>query len=396
MTTIARFEADAYATDLDTEVLYTGEADGRVFAVLADTIFYPAGGGQPADHGTIGGVAVLDVERRAGEIRHHLDGSVPTGATRLRLDWSRRFDHMQQHTAQHLLTAVAQDRFGWATTAFHLGAELSDVELEAGAIDHERITALEDAVAAEVRAARAVSARCVSPEALRSLAVRTRGLPAGHRGDVRLVEIAGIDLNTCGGTHVRSTAELEAVALLHTEPMRGGTRLHFVAGGRLRRRLAAHERRNAELRTILGAPDDEFAGVAQLRSEQLREAERRARHLGESLVEAVASELAVRDATVVDAHFEGRDAPFLAALGRALARRSPAKAFLLTAAGASGVAFLVGSGDALEADVQAAGRAVAAALGGRGGGSGRSFQGKAGSLDGREAAVAVLRSAVSA
>ena len=109
------------------------------------------------------------------------------------LDWARRFDHMQQHTAQHLLTAVAADRFGWPTTAFHLGEHVSDVELDVAAIDEEQLRSLENAVAAEVRAARPVTARRVSRDEYERTDVRSRGLPAGHAGDVRLVEIDGVD-----------------------------------------------------------------------------------------------------------------------------------------------------------------------------------------------------------
>ena len=385
------YESEPFSTEIDTAVVEVGDEAGRPYAVLTDTVLYPEGGGQPADRGSIGDVPVVDVQRREGEIRHFTEGTAAVGPVRLRLDWARRFDHMQQHTAQHLLTAVAQDRFGWATTAFHLGAEVSDIELDTAALDRGQIGALEDAVAAEVRAARPVTARWVEPAALASLAVRTRGLPAGHVGDVRLVEISGIDLNTCGGTHVRSTAELEAVALLHAEPMRGGTRLTFVAGRRLRARLAAHERRNAELRAALGAADEELAAIARRRADQLKDAERQLRHLSGELAVAVAADLAGRPDVVVNASLDGRDMGFLGAVARELLRRAPAKVALLTAPGESGALFVLAVGEALEVDVAALGRLVAETLSGRGGGSGRLFQGKAASLAGRDAALAALR-----
>jgi len=124
---------------------------------------------------------------------------------------------MQQHTAQHLLTAVAADQFGWQTTAFHLGAHVSDIEVDVKSIGKSELRLLEETVAVEVRAARRISARRVSPDEYEQMEVRSRGLPPGHSGDVRLIEIEGIDLNTCGGTHCVSTAEIEAIALLGTE-----------------------------------------------------------------------------------------------------------------------------------------------------------------------------------
>ena len=382
------YERDPYRTRIETEVVEAGSDDGRPFAVLADTVFYPEGGGQPGDRGSLGPAEVLDVRRHGEVVRHYLDRQVGLGPVSATLDWTRRFDHMQQHTAQHLLTAVAQDRFSWPTTAFHLGDRVSDIELAVASLGEGELLALEEAAAAEVRTAREVSIRRVAPTAVATLAVRTRGLPAGHSGDVRLVEIAGLDLNTCGGTHLRSTAEIEAIKLLGAEPMRGGTRLFWVAGGRVRSRLAAHEARAAALRALLGAPDDELSDVAGAKLRQLQEAEKRARDLEDELADATAVALAARSGPVVGAHFDDREIAFLQRLAKKLQAAAPGKVFLLTARSPAGASFLVVAGDAVAADVQAIGREVARVLDGRGGGSGRIFQGKAGSLAATDAALA--------
>lgn len=391
MDRIPAYERDPYMKELTIEIVETGVEGGVPFAVLADTVLYPEGGGQPADRGWLGGVEVTDVQRREATIRHFLARPVEGGPVTVRLDWVRRFDHMQQHTGQHLLTAVAADRFGWPTTAFHLGERICDVELGVAALAAADLEALEGAVAEKIRAALTVSTRRVTQAECVTLAVRTRGLPAGHGGDVRLVEIAGTDLNTCGGTHVRSTAEIEVIKLLGAEPMRGGTRLTFVAGGRVRARLGAHEARNARLRACLGAPDEEIAAVAEAKLEQLQATEKRARGLEEELAAALVAALAVDPHRVVSAHFEGKDAAFLQALGRRLVERAPAKAALLTASDGGRSFFALAVGEEVRLDVQAAGREVAALLAGRGGGAGRVFQGKAGNLAEREGAVARLR-----
>jgi len=249
MTTQPAYETDPYLQVTDTEICQVADDSGRPYAVLADTILYPEGGGQPADRGMINGVAVLDVQKVAGEVRHYLKVPLQPGPAKVQLDWVRRFDHMQQHTGQHLLSALAQDRFGWATTAFHLGEAQCDVELAVPGLSARQLGELEEAVAAEIRSARLVSTRCVTAEEYSTLKVRSRGLPEGHQGEIRLVEIAGVDLNTCGGTHLHSTTELEAIKLLGTESLRGGTRLFFVAGGRVRTRLGEHEARNARPET---------------------------------------------------------------------------------------------------------------------------------------------------
>jgi len=390
MPTRPAYERDPFLVSLDTRILHCGEEGGRPYGVLEDTLFYPEGGGQPCDRGTLNGVAVLDVQKRDGEIRHILGSALPEGPASLALDWARRFDHMQQHTGQHLLTALAQDQFQWETTAFHLGASVCDIELSAPSLSLRDMELLEEAVAAEIRACREVSARWVSASNYGKEAVRSRGLPEGHVGDIRLVQIEGLDLNTCGGTHLRHTGEIEALKLLGTEGIRGGTRLFYVAGRRARQRLDAHETRNAALRALLGAPDEELVAALQIKLDQLLALERRGRKLEEELAGFQAAALAARPDPLVEAHLEGRDMAFLQKLARQILEAAPAKALFLTSeVGGQGL-FLLSAGEASSLDVPALGRAVAEVLGAKGGGAGRSFQGKAPGLAGRAQALELL------
>jgi alanyl-tRNA synthetase len=384
---------DSYLQALDTEVLAVGDAEGRLWAELADTVLYPEGGGQPADRGRIGTTAVVDVQKVGDRARHFVAGPVAPGPAHLELDWPRRWDHMQQHTAQHLLTALALRELGWPTTAFHLGPELSDIELATPSIGDAERSRLEEICALEIRAGRPVEAAWIDPGELERHGVRSRRLPAGHAGAVRVVEISGLDRNTCGGTHLRSTAEIGVLCLLGTEPMRGGTRLFFVAGDRARMRLAAHEARNLRLRTLLGAADDELAAVVALRLDKEKELNRVVRQLGEELAAAAAAELAARAGTVVDSHWPARDMAFLQQVGRRLAETAPAKVALLTAGDGAPIVFAVVAGEAAGIDLASLGPRVAAALGGRGGGRSPVYQGKTESLAGRPAALALLEEA---
>jgi len=388
------FERDPYQQVLETGVREAWQDQGASFAVLEDTLFYPEGGGQPADRGEINGVAVLDVQKQEGRIVHRLERAVEVGPARLVLDWPRRFDHMQQHTGQHLLTAVAQDRRGWATTAFHLGPATCDIELDAARLTPQQLADLEEAVAAEIRRARPVTARRVSEQAYALEKVRSRGLPAGHQGDIRLVEIAGLDLNTCGGTHLASTAELELVKLLGCEPIRGGTRLFFVAGRRARQRFDGHETRNARLRELLGAPDAELAESLAAKLDQAQGLERRLRHLEEEAAEALAQALAATPGPLVERHLEGREAAFLQRTARTVSARSPALCVLLTGGGPGKHAFILACGAASGQEAAALGRPLAQALGGRGGGSGPFFQGVCPTLDTRDSALRALLAAM--
>jgi Ser-tRNA(Ala) deacylase AlaX len=389
--TTPSYEEQPYLTRLQVVVLRAGQLDGRPYAVLDDTLLYPEGGGQPADHGHLDEIAVVDVQRVGDTIHHFLEHPSVPGPATLVLDWQRRYDHMQQHTTQHLLSALALDHFGWATRSFHLGAETSDIEFDAADLSADQLTALEGAAMAEIVGSRPLTARRISADEYAKLAVRSRGLPAGHTGDIRLVEIEGLDLNTCGGTHLRSTREIEAVKILRSERLRGGSRVHWVAGRRLRDRLAAHEARNADLRGLFDSDDSSLVEIAGLKLEQLAAGRRRIRHLESLLASARVDCLVADEGALVSHHFDDADGGFLRQFGRALLERAPAKACLLTARGEKGCFFLVAAGGESPLRVTDIGPRIAALLDGRGGGAGAVFQGKAGSLERRDEAEELLR-----
>ena len=375
------FERDPYLAELQTEVVNVGEADGRPWAVTADTVFYPEGGGQPADRGVMGAARVIDVQRRDGQVIHSLTEPVHPGPIHQRLDWRRRYDHMQQHSAQHLLTAVAEVWFGWPTTAFHLGAEVRDIELDVPSVEVPRLAELENVVTREIRAARAITARQLDDRDELDDGVRVRGLPDQLDGPLRVIEIEGLDRNTCGGTHLRTTAEIGSLALLGTEPMRGGTRLKWVAGDRVRWRLAAWETRGASLRTLLGASDDELAEVAQTKLDQVKELNRALARRTDALAEAVAENLAHSPAVVVTSRIEDADIDLLRRIGSKLNRLRPGGLAVLTSGGSGEGVFVVAVGPESGVDLAIAGDAVRMAFGGTGGGAKGIYQGTAPSLD---------------
>lgn len=355
--------------------------------VLDAVLLYPEGGGQPSDHGTIAGLPVRALSKRPdGAVVHRLDAPVH-GQVRVQVDWARRFDHMVQHTGQHLLTAVAQRDLGFATTAFHLGPERCDIELDAPALDEAQIAALEEACNAIIREARPVTPRVVTRQELDGLGVRTRGLPEGLTGPIRLIEIADLDLNTCGGTHVSSTAQLQAIKLLDTERLRGGVRLHFLVGARVLAALAVASAREAALtRALSQGPEGHLSAVEKL-AEDARKTSKALKAMSAELALTLGEALAGRAETELAVHREDADMGFLNAVAGALLARRPDAVLLLTAGATEGVFLLAGPEDR----VKAAGAGVAALLEGRGGGARGRFQGKAARLDRRDEALALLR-----
>jgi len=219
---------DAYLRAFDARVSEVS-ADGlRVY--LDRTAFYPTSGGQPHDTGELAGARVVDVVDEGERIAHVLAQPVsltPGARVAGRIDWERRFDHMQQHTGQHLLSAVFVELFGLETVSVHFGAESSTLDLAAGALSPEQLEAAEARANALVWENRAVT---VSYEhAAEAAGLRKR---PEREGPLRIVSIDGVDRSACGGTHVRGTAEIGPVLIRGVERVRGNARITFVCGGR--------------------------------------------------------------------------------------------------------------------------------------------------------------------
>lgn len=390
--TIPLYELEPRCFTATVEVVTVGTNELRPFAVLDRTIFYPEGGGQPCDRGTIAGVAVLDVQRHAGQIRHYLAAPLALGPAVAQLDAARRFDFMQQHSGQHLLTAIAHDRFGLATTAFHLGDKLADIEIDQPNLSPSTREALEDAVAAEIRAALPITARRVSREEFATLHVRSRGLPHDHLGDIRLVAIGEVDLNTCGGTHLANTAEIELITLVGTERMRGGTRLFFQCGTRARRRLSRLGEQAEALRRLWGAGEEELLAINQSKQQELVTALRREKTLRSRLAELEARMLAQRiEAGIGIGRFDGAEIDFLQQVARQALALQPSATLLLCGSLASTGPVLFAAGEASTIDPARLWPELAARLAIRGGGRGRSWQGSAERLAAWDDACAWLR-----
>ena len=367
---------------LATRVVESGVAEGRPWVRLEETIFFPEGGGQPADHGTIGDAEVVDVQSRGAEVVHLLDRQAPRGEVQTALDTTRRFDHCQQHTAQHLLTAVLLDRHGMPTTSFHLGADYTAIEVRGTVPGRAALRGYEREVNALLREDRAVRTRWVDPEALAGLPVRSRGLPEGHVGPVRLVEIEGLDLNTCGGTHVARLGEIQTIEVLDAEGARGGARIRFLAGGRVFASLDRRRDVEQALRSRLGTAPTEFDAVLASWEEERKHLARRVRELEAERAEAAAVTIASEPAGPLCALDPRASLEALRALAQAVLRHRP-DAVVVVAGGSEdpdGPYFLVQAGPDGPDDVGAVGARVRDAMGAKGGGRGRTFQGKGGSL----------------
>uniref|UniRef100_A0A2R5LJC4 Putative alanyl-trna synthetase n=1 Tax=Ornithodoros turicata TaxID=34597 RepID=A0A2R5LJC4_9ACAR len=285
-------QKDSYIRSLKTTVTSckTGSlkqvVDGRKVTLngyevtFEDTVLFPEGGGQPDDRGTANGIPVLRIFRNNGKAIHFLTSPLEVGeSVELQLDWDRRYDHMQQHSGQHLITAVAEDEFSFHTTSWNLGDEVSTIELDApSGIKQEDISKLEFIVNEKIRQCVPVNVRLYEPGSEELNGVRTRmKIPDGEGDTIRVVTIEGVDSNLCCGTHVSNLSHVQVIKLLYTEKgKQGKTNLFFVAGERVLKYLGRAVHREKKLTTLLKCGPEEHAAMAEKLNQSLKLANKNA------------------------------------------------------------------------------------------------------------------------
>jgi len=233
---------DSYRRTMTARVRQVRTTGGEVWALLERTIFYPGGGGQPADRGTLDGMPVLDLREEVGEVWHRVTAPPAGSRVKLELDFARRYDLMRQHTAQHLLSQVCLRRLGAATLSFALGAGHATIEIDRAEWTADEEAAVEGECLAEIGARRPV--RCYQTEHPETIPFRRQPKVSGR---VRVVEIVGLDHSACAGTHLRNIAEIGWIRIVSTDRIRGHVRLTFVAGERA---LADHRSRGEVTRSL--------------------------------------------------------------------------------------------------------------------------------------------------
>lgn len=236
MNTELLYYHDPYLRDFSARVLARRELTDRPAVALDRTAFYPTGGGQPNDIGTLTSdagprVAVLDVTAENGLVWHVLAAPLDADAIHGVVDWDRRFDHMQQHTGQHVLSQALVHQCDAETVAFHLGAAYSTVDLNRTDLPPAALAAAEAAANAIVDAALPVTATFVTPDELAVLPLRK---PPKVTEDIRIVQVQGFDWSACGGTHVANTAQIGLIKIIATERRGPELRVTFLCGRRAR------------------------------------------------------------------------------------------------------------------------------------------------------------------
>src|SRR5713226_446180 len=227
---LREFEAEVLSCEAAHPEGSRGADNARWQVVLDRTAFYPTSGGQPHDTGTLGGAAVVEVlERDDQTVAHLTNEQVPAGRVRCAIDWERRFDHMQQHTGQHVLSATFLELFKFPTVSFHLGREVSTIDLAAPGLDARLMEQAERRANGIIFEDRAVRVSFGTAQQLAEMGVRKA---VEREGIQRAIEVEGFDRQPCGGTHVARTGQIGLVLLRKCERVKQNWRVEFVCGHR--------------------------------------------------------------------------------------------------------------------------------------------------------------------
>ena len=388
------YYTDAYATAFDGRITELSDDGRRVY--LDRTAFYPTSGGQPFDMGSLGGAHIADVIDEDERVAHVLADPLPTArpgdTVRGEIDWRRRFDHMQQHTGQHLLSAVFADLFGYETVSVHFGADRSSLDLDVGAIDPARLGEAEQRANEIVWENRTVSVTFEDS----ATATGLRKSPP-REGTLRVVTIAELDRSACGGTHVRATGEIGAITLRGTERVRRQTRVEFLCGARVVRQARADFEALSAIALSVKASIAEAPALVAAQIAELREAlSARKRLEGEV---AVHQARALYDMTgptpggvrVAVARRDGGALEELRPIAQAFASL-PRAVFIAVVASPATV--LVAASDDSGVNAGNALKPALAAASGKGGGSPRLAQGTVPNADALESVVSAVRSGI--
>ena len=365
METRKLYYEDSHLTEFTARVLSCEETEKGFEIVLDATAFYPEGGGQACDLGTLDDARMLDVRERGERIVHLCSKALEVGsAVQGVIDWQRRFDLMQQHSGEHMVSGVIHRRYGYHNVGFHMGSDVITIDFD-GVIPPEELPLIEAEVNNGIWSDLPIRCWYPEPEELPNVGYRTKKqLP----WPVRIVEVPGFDKCACCGTHVKNTGEIGLVKIFTSIPCRGGSRTEMDCGARAVALLTHAYNQNRQVSQAFSAQITETGAAARRMNETLEQEKLRYTALQKKLFGFIA-ESYVNSGNVL--HFEEElDSVQIRILADAIAEKCGGRAAVFSGTEETGYAFAL---VAREGDLRPFGKAMTTALNGRGGGK-PSFQ----------------------
>ena len=360
---------DSHLFEFEATVLAAREEKRGWEIVLDRTAFFPEGGGQPADTGTIGRARVLDVHEREGEIRHLCDRELAPGVYACAVDREKRLRRMQNHSGEHVFSGLTHQKYGAENVGFHMAADCMTIDFDKE-LSFEQLSEIEYEANLAVRANIPVRTFYPSPEELKTLEYRSKKELAGA---VRIVEIAGIDRCACCAPHVNATGEIGAIKLLTAERHRGGVRLSLICGMDALDDYRRKQDSAAAISALLSAKRDEIAPAVERLLESEAKLKERASILGMRYAALRAEAIAPTEGNIC-LFDEGLSEAAARELVNRLTEKTDGVAALFLADGAGQWRYIIGS---RRVDLRSAAKAINAGVSGRGGGRPEMIQGSA-------------------
>ena len=360
------FYEDSHLKAFTATVTGCEETKGGWAVTLDATAFYPTGGGQNCDLGTLGTVNVLDVKEQGEDILHLCDGPLEVGSiVEGSIDWARRFDHMQQHSGEHMVMGFIYEKYGYHNVGFHMGTGLVTIDLD-GPVTWEELLQIESKVNALIWENRPIKCWYPSPEELPNVRYRSKKpLP----WPVRIVEFPGADACACCGTHVKYTGEVGMVKFVSCIKFKEGVRIEMASGKRAMDLFQAIFEQNRQVSQTFSAKILETGAAAQKFNDMLIQEKYRSVGLQRKVFAAIAESYAEKDRAL---HFEeGLNPGQVRELADVIAQKVNT-AIVISGSDETGYSICILS---KTEDTRALGKAVNTALNGRGGGKPGAFQG---------------------
>jgi len=358
-----------YLKEIKTKILEKGQREKYFFIVPERNLFYLGGGGQPEDNGFVNDKKIIKREKEKGKIFYFLEEQIEGDECFLKVDFERRYSFMQHHTAQHLITAIADKNFNLKTISFHLGDDYGLIDFE-GNYNDEILEKIEKDANENIRKALNISFHFYSLEEIEKMNIRSRGLPENFEGLVRVVEIEGIDKNTCGGLHIKNTSEIQMIKFINFEKIKEGVRVYYKAGNKLLEFLKEKLELEEKLKNILKCSSKEFLDVLNSWEKEKIQTKRNLKKIKEGFLEFLEKE------EEKYYFFPGADLDFLQKIGRFISKKYNYSTITIIGEDGENFYFFIIQGENSNKSAKEVFEKIIEITGGKGGGKEKSFQGK--------------------
>ena len=372
------YYTDAYQQSFTAQIIKQDfDNTGKLYVTLTETAFYPTSGGQPHDTGTLNEAAVTNVEEIDGEIRHFISSELHTKEVTGKINWQRRFDHMQQHTAQHILSAAFWDHFDIPTIGFHLGKETITIDLDTPELSIETANSALQIANQVVFENHPIHIKWMNLEEAKQLPLRKEPTLTDH---IRIVIIENYDYNGCGGTHPKYTGEVGPIHIISWERNKGGIRLTFVAGWRVLKLMERYQLIIKDVTKQLNSNENDIPNkVTQLLTSQ-KESEKELQTMNEKLLFVEANELLqhskdVHAGTLISKVFKNRSMQEITKLSAIITEQNAHLITYFVTENEEKLQCVLACGKAVTANMDTILKSALPAIEGKGGGNPKSARG---------------------